>query len=53
VPDVWGPFEIDEASGYGDWRINGREVMFKVEAIVDDDWRVGLFRADVEMRGKR
>ena len=48
----WGPFVMDLETGYMDARISGRGVQMRVEAIVDDDWRIGRFRADVESRGK-
>ena len=49
---TYGPF-YPNATGYTPCRFSGREVVMRVEANQDVDWRLGVMRAEVTPGGKR
>ena len=46
----YGPYAMDAPTSV---RFTGRQVRMRVEAATVSDWRVGTFRLDAQMRGKR
>jgi hypothetical protein len=50
--EVYGPYTVD-SSGYTDTRASGRQAKLRIEAVRDEDFRVGNFRADVVPAGGR
>ena len=51
-PTTFGPFYPND-TGYTPCRFSGREVVMRVEANQDVDWRLGIMRAEVTPGGKR
>jgi hypothetical protein len=49
---TFGPYLV-RADGYTDTRAQGREMKVRIDAIRDDAWRVGNFRAEVKPGGGR
>lgn len=48
----YGPYTV-RSDGYTDTRAAGRQAKIRVDAVNDNDWRVGTFRADIRMSGRR
>lgn len=48
----YGPYTV-RSDGYTDVRASGRQASIRVEAVNDNDWRVGTFRADIRLGAKR
>lgn len=49
---TYGPYTV-RSDGYTDVRASGRQAKIRVEGLNDTDWRVGTFRADIRLGGKR
>lgn len=49
---VYGPYTV-RSDGYTDVRASGRQAKIRVEGVTDNDWRVGTFRADLRLGGRR
>ena len=49
---TYGPYVV-RSDGYTDVRASGRQAKIRVEPTRDEDWRVGSFRVDVKLAGKR
>ncbi len=49
---VYGPYQV-RTDGYTDTRASGRQAKLRFEAVRDEDFRVGSFRADVAPAGER
>jgi len=45
-----GPYALTD---YTDVRFSGRQVAVRIEAVADDNWRVGIMRLDAQKAGKR
>jgi hypothetical protein len=52
VESSHGPYTV-RTDGYTDVRLCGRQVKYRIDQVVDDDWRVGNFRAEVKAGGGR
>lgn len=48
----YGPYTV-RGDGYTDCRVAGRQVVVRIEPTVDDDFRVGVIRAEVKPGGRR
>lgn len=49
-----GPFTIDPATKFVNPRIKGRQISFRIESdALDDDWRMGTWRAQIRTKGRR
>jgi hypothetical protein len=49
---TYGPYTV-RADGYTDTRASGRQAKIRVDALNDNDWRVGTFRADLRLGARR
>jgi hypothetical protein len=49
---TYGPYSV-RSDGYTDTRASGRQAKIRVDAVNDNDWRVGTFRADIKLGAKR
>lgn len=49
---TYGPYTV-RADGYTDTRASGRQAKIRIDAVRDEDFRVGTFRADVVAAGAR
>jgi hypothetical protein len=49
---VYGPYTV-RSDGYTDTRASGRQAKIRIDAVRDEDFRVGTFRADAMPAGER
>jgi len=49
----YGPYPLDQANGYTDVRAGGRQLSLRFEEVDAGDWRLGINRAMVTLKGKR
>ena len=53
-PTITGPFTITSSTDKVDTRVRGRQVSLKIENdAIDQSWRYGTLRLDIEAGGRR